>query len=66
MKVRYLGESDPFMLLNGKVYDVMEVEDHGKAGIWYRIVDETEEDYIYPAEGFEIVSGSVEELKRAG
>ena len=65
MKVRYLGESDPFMLLHGKVYDVMEVENHGKAGIWYRIVDETEEDYIYPAEGFEVVSASAPGLKEA-
>ena len=58
MRVRYLGESDPLMLLHDKVYDVMKEEDHGRAGIWYRIIDETGEDYIYPAEGFEIVSDS--------
>lgn len=55
MKVKYLGESDPLMLLHDKIYDVMAVEDHGDLGTWYRIVDETEEDYIYPAEGFEVV-----------
>ena len=62
MKVKYLGKSDPLMLLHGKIYDVADVEDHGDIGIWYRIIDETMEDYIYPAGGFEIVSGSVEEM----
>ena len=50
MKVKYLGESSMLALLNGKIYDVMSVE-HG----WYRIVDETDEDYLYPPEEFEIV-----------
>lgn len=50
MRVKYLGESDPIVLLNGKVYDVLSVE-RG----WYRIVDETEEDYLYPPGAFEII-----------
>ena len=50
MKVRYLGESDIMGLLHGKIYDVLSVEKG-----WYRIVDETEEDYLYPPGGFEIV-----------
>lgn len=50
MKVRYLGESDPLTLLNNKVYDVISIEKE-----WYRIVDETGEDYLYPPDGFEIV-----------
>ena len=50
MKVRYLGESDPLCLLNNKIYNVISVEED-----WYRIVDETGEDYLYPPEGFEIV-----------
>lgn len=58
MRVKYLGESDPLALLNGKEYDVLKVEDHGSAGVWYRIIDETEDDYIYPAGAFEIVSDS--------
>jgi len=36
--------------LYGKVYDVISIE-RG----WYRIIDESEEDYIYPPEEFEIV-----------
>ena len=52
MKVRYIGEDDPLELRNGKIYDVIEVE---KECGWYRIIDETGEDYIFPPEGFEIV-----------
>ncbi len=51
MKVKYIGESDPLALENGKTYEVIAVEDG-----WYRIVDETGEDYLYPPEIFEEVS----------
>ncbi|WP_293824465.1 hypothetical protein [uncultured Parolsenella sp.] len=50
MKVRYKGESSPLGLLDGKVYEVLSVEKD-----WYRVVDETEEDYLYPPECFDIV-----------
>ncbi len=57
MTVRFIGESDPLALLNGKVYEVLSVEKG-----WYRIVDETgiDEDeeiqgYLYPPTAFEIV-----------
>ena len=52
MKVKYVVESDPLELLNGKIYDVIEIDE--VLG-WYRIVDETGEDYLYPAEDFEII-----------
>lgn len=48
MKVKYIGESDPLRFLNGKIYEVLSIE-HG----WYRIIDETGEDYLYPPEHFE-------------
>ena len=59
MKVRYIGktvenyivENNRMDLIPGKVYDVIKVEKHG----WYRIVDESGEDYMYPPELFEIV-----------
>ena len=57
MKVKYLGESSPITLLKDKTYEVLSIEDG-----WYRIVDETFEDYLYPPEAFEIVednNGSV-------
>lgn len=50
MKIRYIKETSPLELTNGKVYDVLSVE-RG----WYRIVDDTHEDYLYPPELFEIV-----------
>ena len=50
MKVKFLGESDPLALLNNKVYNVLSVEKG-----WYRIIDETGEDYLYPPEAFTIV-----------
>lgn len=51
LKVQFIGKSDPLVLINGKVYVVMSVEK-----TWYRIVDETGEDYLYPPELFKIVS----------
>ena len=49
MRVRYLGESDPLVLLNEKEYSVVAVEKG-----WYRIIDETGADYLYPPEVFEV------------
>jgi hypothetical protein len=37
-------------LVYGKIYDVVSIECD-----WYRIIDESEEDYMYPPNAFEIV-----------
>jgi tRNA A22 N-methylase len=50
-KVRYIGGSEALVLMNGKIYDVLSVEK-----TWYRIVDESDEDYLYPPELFEVIS----------
>lgn len=50
MKVKYIGETEELVLTNGKVYDVISIEKG-----WYRINDDTGEDYLYPPESFEIV-----------
>nr|DAL99460.1 MAG TPA: hypothetical protein [Caudoviricetes sp.] len=50
MKVKFIGQGSPLSLLNGKEYAVESVE----CG-WYRIVDETGEDYLYPPQSFEVV-----------
>lgn len=50
MKVKYIGESDPTALIKDKVYEVI-AEEHDR----YRIVDEEDEDYLYPKDAFEIV-----------
>lgn len=50
MKVKFIGISDPVYMINGKIYDVLSIENG-----WYRIIDEEGEDYLYPPELFEIV-----------
>lgn len=50
MKVKYIGETDPATFIKGKIYEVISIEQK-----WYRIVDETNEDYLYPPDNFEIV-----------
>ena len=47
-KVRYKGETVFLSLTNNKIYDVLSVERS-----WYRIVDDSGEDYLYPPEWFE-------------
>ena len=55
MKVKYLGETSFLELTNGKVYTVLSVEKN-----WYRIVDDSGEDYLYPPEDFEVVDTASE------
>ena len=50
MKVRFLGETSLLELTHGKVYDVLSIEKG-----WYRVVDDSDEDYLYPPEDFEVV-----------
>lgn len=50
MKVKFKGKTKFLILTNGKIYDVIAVEKD-----WYRIVDDSGEDYLYPPEQFEII-----------
>ena len=50
MKVRYKGKTESLVLTHGKIYDVVGIEKD-----WYRIVDDSGEDYLYSPELFEIV-----------
>jgi hypothetical protein len=50
MKIKYIGETG-VSLTNGKVYEVLSVESG-----WFRIVDDTEEDYLFSPDEFEILS----------
>ena len=50
MKVRYTGKTEFLVLTNGKIYEVKAVEKG-----WYRIIDDSGEDYLYPPELFEII-----------
>ena len=60
MKVKYLGESDPLSLLNGKVYDVETIDEDGL----YEIKDESGEIYCYFPEAFEVVEKKVTEAEK--
>lgn len=50
MKVKFLGKTEFLVLTNGKIYDVQSVE-RG----FYRIIDDSGEDYLYPPNYFEII-----------
>ena len=50
-RVRYLGSTSALMLTHDKIYDVLSVEKK-----WYRVIDDSGDDYLYPPECFEIVS----------
>lgn len=49
MKVKYIGKTCTD-LTNGNIYECL-----GKEMDCYRVVDESEEDYLYPIVEFEIV-----------
>lgn len=50
MLAKWKGETDPLYLTHNKVYEVLSIE----CG-FYRVVDETGEDYLYDGESFEVV-----------
>ena len=50
MKIKWNGKTEFLMLTHGKIYEDISVEKE-----WYRIVDDSGEDYLYPPENFEIV-----------
>lgn len=59
LKVKYIGEKDISVpnsykifldVIPNKIYEVLSIEKG-----WYRIVDESDEDYLYPPEKFEVV-----------
>lgn len=51
LKIKCLGETDFLVLTHNKIYDVISIEKD-----WYRIIDDSGEDYLYPPELFEIVN----------
>ena len=59
LKVKYIGEKEISVpdsykifldVIPNKIYEVLSIE-KGR----YRIIDESEEDYLYPPEKFEVV-----------
>lgn len=50
MKIKWLGDTNFLALTKGKIYEVISTEKG-----WYRITDESGEDYLYPPEQFEVI-----------
>lgn len=50
VRVKYLGKTKFLSLTHHKIYDVISVEKE-----WYRIIDDSGEDYLYPPYIFEIL-----------
>lgn len=50
IKVKYKGKTESFVLTNGKIYEVLSVEKG-----WYRLIDDSGDDYLYPPDYFEII-----------
>ena len=50
MKVKWTGKTEFLMLTNGKVYEVLSIEKE-----WFRVIDDSGDDYLYPPEKFEII-----------
>ena len=56
LKIKFLGKTDFLVLTHGKEYDVISIEKG-----WYRVFDDSGDDYLYPPKVFEIT----EELPKA-
>lgn len=50
MKVKYVGSKVSISLTEGKIYQVISIESG-----WYRIIDDTGEDYLYSPDDFEAI-----------
>lgn len=57
MKIRYIGETRFLELTSGKIYDVISTEKE-----WYRIIDDSGDDYLYPPDLFESVNKPDEKI----
>ncbi len=50
MKVKYKETTTPLELTNNNIYEVLSIEKG-----WYRVIDDSGDDYLYPPELFEII-----------
>ena len=50
VRVQYIGEDNPLSLRYGKIYEARVLQKG-----WFGMVDETNEEYAYPPELFEVV-----------
>ena len=50
VRVKYIGEDNPLSVRYGKIYEARVLQKG-----WFGVVDETNEEYAYPPELFEVV-----------
>lgn len=50
MRVKWKGKTEFLVLTHDNIYDVLSIEKG-----WYRVIDDSGDDYLYPPENFEIV-----------
>lgn len=60
MKIKYIAKGSPMTCIHGKEYEVLSVEKG-----WYRIIDESGEDYLSPPTAFEVVETKSKNPKAA-
>lgn len=60
LRVRYNGKSSPIYCIKGKEYDVI-----GKQCGYWRVIDESGEDFLYRPDHFEVLEGNPDELEEA-
>jgi hypothetical protein len=61
LKVKYIGK-DNFSLKKDKLYDVISIESGFSKDDSYRIIDETDGDYLFNKNDFEIIESNLDEI----
>ena len=61
LRVKYLG-NDNFSFIKNKIYEVLSIESLFSKDDVYRIIDESEEDYLYSKKAFEIIEDNTGEV----
>ena len=62
MKVKYIGKEKMNFLVDNNDMDLIPDKEYKVLGLdelgWYRVIDESGEDYCYPTQFFEVVDDS--------
>ena len=61
LKVKYIGD-DNISLIKNKIYDVISIESLFSENDTYQIIDETDEDYLFHKNCFEIIENNIEKI----
>ena len=57
LKVKYIGDYYKMSLSKNSIYEVISITNDG----WYRIIDETNEDYMFSKNAFVIIENLIDE-----